>query len=49
MKILIDTHIDIWAVSDDPKLPKVAKDILMDEHNEIFIVRHQYGKLLLSI
>ncbi|GFI01893.1 hypothetical protein IMSAGC005_00719 [Lachnospiraceae bacterium] len=36
MKILIDTHIAIWAVSDDPKLPKVAKDILMDEHNEIF-------------
>ncbi len=25
MKILIDTHIAIWAVLNDPKLPKKAK------------------------
>ena len=36
MKVLIDTHIAIWAVSDDPKLPKVARDILLDESNEIY-------------
>ncbi len=36
MKVLIDTHIAIWAISDDPKLPKVAKDILLDENNEVY-------------
>lgn len=36
MKVLIDTHIAIWAISDDSKLPKVAKDILLDENNEVY-------------
>lgn len=36
MKILIDTHIAIWAVLNDPKLPEKAKDIILDEKNEIF-------------
>ncbi len=36
MKVLIDTHIAIWAISDDPKLPKAARDILLDESNEIY-------------
>lgn len=36
MKILIDTHIAIWAVFNDPKLPERAKDIILDEENEIF-------------
>ncbi len=36
MKILIDTHIAIWAVLNDPKLPERAKTIILDEANEIF-------------
>ncbi len=36
MKVLIDTHIAIWAVLNDPKLPGRAKDIILDEGNEIF-------------
>ena len=36
MKILIDTHIAIWAVLNDPKLPERAKKIILDEANEIF-------------
>lgn len=36
MKCLIDTHIAIWAISDDSKLPKRAKEILIDENNEIY-------------
>lgn len=36
MKILIDTHIAVWAVLNDPKLPKKARDIILDEENEIF-------------
>lgn len=36
MKILIDTHIAVWAVLNDPKLPKNAKDMILDVGNEIF-------------
>ena len=36
MKVLIDTHIAIWAVLNDPKLPERAKNIILDEENEIF-------------
>ncbi len=36
MKVLIDTHIALWALMDDPKLPKEAEKILMDENNEIY-------------
>ncbi|MCM1235957.1 MAG: type II toxin-antitoxin system VapC family toxin, partial [Ruminococcus flavefaciens] len=34
--VLIDTHIAIWAVLNDPKLPKKAKDIILDKENMIF-------------
>lgn len=33
---MIDTHIAIWAVLNDPKLPKKAKDMILDGENEIF-------------
>lgn len=36
MKVLIDTHIAIWAIEDNPKLSAKAKEILMDSNNEIF-------------
>ncbi len=36
MKILIDTHIAIWAVLNDSKLPERAKNMILDEVNEIF-------------
>jgi PIN domain nuclease of toxin-antitoxin system len=36
MKVLIDTHIALWALTGDPKLPEKAEKILMDENNEIY-------------
>lgn len=36
MRVLIDTHIALWALMDDPKMPKEAEKILMDENNEIY-------------
>lgn len=36
MNILIDTHIAIWSVLDDPKLSKAAREILLDEKNKIY-------------
>ncbi len=36
MKVLIDTHIAIWSVLDDPKLPEAARDILLSKENIIY-------------
>jgi PIN domain nuclease of toxin-antitoxin system len=36
MKILLDTHIILWALTDNPKLSNKARDMILDESNEIF-------------
>lgn len=49
MKILIDTHIAIWAVMNDSKLPERAKEIILDKENEIFYSTASVWELQLSI
>lgn len=36
MKVLLDTHIAIWAVTKDPQLSQMAREILEDADNEIY-------------
>ncbi len=36
MNILLDTHLLLWVLIDDPKLPVQAKDIILNEENTIF-------------
>lgn len=36
MRLLLDTHILIWWLTDDRKLKKAARDIIADPRNEIF-------------
>ena len=36
MKLLLDTHILLWALSDDPKLPEKAKKLILDPANELY-------------
>lgn len=36
MQYLLDTHLLIWLIYDSSKLSKKAKDIILDEDNEIF-------------
>ena len=37
MKILLDTHVLLWALEDSPKLPLYVRDTLLDENNEIYV------------
>lgn len=37
MKILLDTHILLWALVDDVRLPKKARELIGDPFNEKFI------------
>ncbi|MCM1190069.1 MAG: type II toxin-antitoxin system VapC family toxin [bacterium] len=36
MKILLDTHIAIWAVLDSVELSDEAREMILDENNEIY-------------
>ena len=36
MRYLLDTHIIMWALIDDPHLPKKFRDILLDQNNQIY-------------
>lgn len=36
MKLLLDTHILIWALADDPKLPQKARELILDENNVFY-------------
>ena len=36
MNLLLDTHILIWALNEDPRLPKKAKEVILDEDNTIY-------------
>lgn len=36
MKVLLDTHIILWALTDNEKLPKKARSIILDAENEIY-------------
>ena len=36
MKILLDTHILLWTISNDLKLPEKARKLIENEENEIY-------------
>ena len=36
MKYLADTHIILWYLNGDERLPDAARNIIDDEHNEIY-------------
>ena len=36
MKILLDTHILLWALSGDPRLPEKAEKMILDRRNDIY-------------
>lgn len=37
MRLLLDTHIALWAIVDDARLPQVARDLILDGRNDIYV------------
>lgn len=57
MKLLLDTHIALWAAAGSSKLPAKAAELIADAKNDIWIsaivpweitIRHATGKLATS-
>ena len=36
MKILMDSHIILWALNNNPKLPSAARNLILDERNTLY-------------
>ena len=56
MKLLLDTHIFLWFISGDERLPETIRAQIQNSENEVYlsvisvweaIVKHQIGKLTL--
>lgn len=37
MNLLLDTHIALWAIADNPKLPSKARELISNPRNTIWI------------
>ena len=58
MKILLDTHVAMWAIADSPEMPAKARDLILDSENNIFVsaasiweisIKHSIGKRSMPI
>ena len=37
MKLLLDTHVILWALEDSPNLPLEIRNLILDTNNEVYI------------
>lgn len=37
MRLLLDTHIALWAITGDPRLPHSAHDLIADPANDVVV------------
>ncbi len=37
MRVLLDTHVFLWYISADPKLPVVFREAISDSSNEVYL------------
>jgi PIN domain nuclease of toxin-antitoxin system len=37
MRLLLDTHIALWAIADSPRLPAKARQLILVPENEVFV------------
>ena len=37
MRILLDTHVALWAITDDPRLPETARSMIGDRSNQVYV------------
>lgn len=54
MKLLLDTHVFLWYITADPKLPATFQAVSQDPANEVYlsvasiweaVIKYQLGKL----
>ena len=36
MRLLLDTHVALWAITDNPRLSDIARDLIENKRNDIY-------------
>ena len=58
MRLLLDTHIALWAVTDSPRLPVPARALILDASNEVWVsaasvweiaIKHALGRTAMPV
>ncbi len=49
MKLLLDTHAFLWFVLNDPSLSPIARDLIIDPLNEIFLSPATHWEIAIKI
>lgn len=58
MRLLLDTHIALWAITDSPKLSAQARNLILSPENEIYVsaasvweiaIKHSLGRHTIPI
>ena len=49
MKLLLDTHAFLWFVLNDPSLSLIARDLIIDPLNEIFLSPATHWEIAIKI
>ena len=49
MRLLLDTHILLWYVLDDPQLSATARALILDPANEILISPASYWEIAIKV
>jgi PIN domain nuclease of toxin-antitoxin system len=49
MRLLLDTHLLLWAAGSPKRLPPAARELLNDVHNDPVSVRRACGRLRSSV
>ena len=49
MNFLIDTHVLLWHMTDDPRLKKKYSDAIGDEKNEIFVSKATLWEVAIKV
>ena len=44
MNLLLDTHIALWAIGNNPKLPAKARELIMDPDNTVYFSAYPPGR-----
>jgi PIN domain nuclease of toxin-antitoxin system len=37
MRILLDTHVALWAITDDERLPTRVRELILEARNEVYV------------
>jgi PIN domain nuclease of toxin-antitoxin system len=49
MRLLLDTHVLLWYLLNDPQLTLTALDLIKDPHNEILVSPGSYWEIAIKI